>query len=134
LLKTTVAVQQERRMDLRRRRHGRSMTLLETLPSSRGAPSPIIDPAIWPFTTTVNELDRLCVGGMSMTEVADEFGAQTYVGTPRCPRCASPGELTCGVGDDIWRRAILFAVTSTSTRTRPTIESSAARPLKALAA
>ena len=121
-------------MDVRRRRHGRSMTVLETLPSSRGAPSPLIDPAIWPLTTTVNELDRLCVGGMSMTEVADEFGAQTYVGTPRCPRCASLGDLTCGVGDDIWRRAILSAVTSTPTRTRPTIESSAARPLKALAA
>jgi hypothetical protein len=118
-------------MDVRRRRHGRSMTFLETLPSSRGAPLPLIDRAIWPLTTTVNELDRLCVGGMSMTEVAVEFGTQTYVAL-RGAR--DPADLARGVGDDIWRRAMLSAVTSTPTRTRPTIDSSAARQFKALAA
>jgi hypothetical protein len=34
-------------MDLRRGRHGRSMTLFEILPSLRGADSSLNDPAIW---------------------------------------------------------------------------------------
>jgi diaminopimelate decarboxylase len=66
-------------MDLRRRRHGRSMTLFEILPSLRGADSSLIDPAIWPLTTTVDELDRLCLGGIAMTEVTDEFGTPIYL-------------------------------------------------------
>jgi diaminopimelate decarboxylase len=56
-----------------------SMTLFEILPSLRHAAMPRIDRAIWPLTTHVDELGRLCVGEMALTEVADEFGTPTYV-------------------------------------------------------
>jgi diaminopimelate decarboxylase len=56
-----------------------SMTLFEILPSLRHAATPRIDRAIWPLTTHVDELGRLCVGGMALTDVADEFGTPTYV-------------------------------------------------------
>jgi len=49
------------------------------LPSLRHAATPRIDRAIWPLTTHVDELGRLCVGGVALTEVADEFGTPTYV-------------------------------------------------------
>jgi diaminopimelate decarboxylase len=56
-----------------------SMTLFEILPSLRYAATPRIDRAIWPLTTRVDELGRLCVGEMALTDVADEFGTPTYV-------------------------------------------------------
>src|ERR1700687_1196139 len=56
-----------------------SMTLFEILPSMRHAVTPRIDRAIWPLTTHVDELGRLCVGEMPLTEVADEFGTPTDV-------------------------------------------------------
>jgi diaminopimelate decarboxylase len=56
-----------------------SMTLFEILPSLRRAATPRIDRAIWPLTAHVDELGRLCVGEMALTEVADEFGTPTYV-------------------------------------------------------
>ena len=55
------------------------MTLFEILPSLRHAATPRIDRAIWPLTTHVDELCRLCVGEMALTDVADEFGTPTYV-------------------------------------------------------
>jgi diaminopimelate decarboxylase len=55
------------------------MTLFEILPSLRHAATPRIDRAIWPLTVHVDELGRLCVGEMPLTEVADEFGTPTYV-------------------------------------------------------
>ena len=55
------------------------MTLFEILPSLRHAVTPRIDRAIWPLTTHVDELGRLCVGEMALAEVADEFGTPTYV-------------------------------------------------------
>ena len=55
------------------------MTLFEIVPSLRHAVTPRIDRAIWPLTTHVDELGRLCVGEMALTEVADEFGTPTYV-------------------------------------------------------
>jgi diaminopimelate decarboxylase len=55
------------------------MTLYEILPSLRYAVTPRIDRAIWPLTTHVDELGRLCVGRLALTEVADEFGTPTYV-------------------------------------------------------
>jgi diaminopimelate decarboxylase len=55
------------------------MTLYEILPSLRCAATPRIDRAIWPLTTHDDELGRLCVGEMALTEVADEFGTPTYV-------------------------------------------------------
>jgi diaminopimelate decarboxylase len=55
------------------------VTLFEILPSLRNAATPRIDRAIWPLTTHVDELGRLCVGGVALTEVADEFDTPTYV-------------------------------------------------------
>ena len=55
------------------------MTLFDILPSLRHAATPRIDRAIWPLTVHVDELGRLCVGEMPLTEVADEFGTPTYV-------------------------------------------------------
>ena len=55
------------------------MTLFEIVRSLRHAATPRIDSPIWPLTTHVDELGGLCVGGMALTEVADEFGTPTYV-------------------------------------------------------
>jgi diaminopimelate decarboxylase len=55
------------------------MTLLDHLPSLQKAATPRIDPAIWPLTTTVDELGRLCVGEVPLTDIADEFRTPTYV-------------------------------------------------------
>ena len=55
------------------------MTLLEVLPSLRRAATPRIDRAIWPLTTSVDEVGRLCVGGVPLTAVADEYRTPTYV-------------------------------------------------------
>jgi diaminopimelate decarboxylase len=55
------------------------MTLFEIPPSLRHAVTPRIDRAIWPLTARVDELGRLCVGEMALTEVADQFGTPTYV-------------------------------------------------------
>ena len=55
------------------------MTLLDYLPSLHNAAAARIDPAIWPLTTTVDDLGRLCVGDVSLTDIADEFRTPTYV-------------------------------------------------------
>ena len=55
------------------------MTLLDFLPSLHRAATPRIDPAIWPSTATVDELGRLCVADVALTEIADEFRTPTYV-------------------------------------------------------
>jgi diaminopimelate decarboxylase len=55
------------------------MTPYEIPPSLRCAATPRTDRAIWPPSTHVDELGRLCVGGKALTEVADEFGTPTYV-------------------------------------------------------
>jgi diaminopimelate decarboxylase len=55
------------------------MTLLDYVPSLRKAATPRIDPAIWPTTAAVDELGRLCVGDVPLTDVADEFRTPAYV-------------------------------------------------------
>ena len=55
------------------------MTLLDFLPSLHRAAIPRIDPAIWPLTTAVDELGRLCVGEVPLTDIADEFRTPAYV-------------------------------------------------------
>jgi len=55
------------------------MTLLDFLPSLHKAAPPRIDPAIWPLTTRVDELGRLCVGDVPLTDISDEFRTPTYV-------------------------------------------------------
>jgi diaminopimelate decarboxylase len=55
------------------------MTLLDILPSLRSVTRSRLDPAIWPITTRTDDLGRLCVGGIAVTEIADEFGTPTCV-------------------------------------------------------
>ncbi len=55
------------------------MTLFELLPSLRHGLNPHLDRAIWPLSAYVDDLDRLCVGGVAATEIAAEFGTPTYV-------------------------------------------------------
>jgi len=55
------------------------MTLLDILPSLGHAAPPRFDPAIWPITAHPDEEGRLCVGGVPLTDIADEFGTPAYV-------------------------------------------------------
>lgn len=55
------------------------MTLLDHLPSLRNAATPRIDPRIWPLTASVDDLGRLCVGDVALTDIADEFRTPAYV-------------------------------------------------------
>ena len=55
------------------------MTLLDILPSLGHAAPPRFDPAIWPITAHPDEEGRLCVGGVSLADIADEFGTPAYV-------------------------------------------------------
>ncbi len=55
------------------------MTLLDILPSLGHAAPPRFDPAIWPLTTHPDEEGRLCVGGVALADIADEFGTPAYV-------------------------------------------------------
>jgi diaminopimelate decarboxylase len=55
------------------------MTLFELVPSLRRAGTPRIDRAIWPLSTLVDESGRLCMGGVPLTAIADEFGTPAYV-------------------------------------------------------
>jgi diaminopimelate decarboxylase len=78
------------------------MTLFELLPSRRHGLNPHLDRAIWPLSSYVDELGRVCVGGVAATEIAAEFGTPTYVvdeadfrARIRCYLAALPGvELT----------------------------------------
>jgi diaminopimelate decarboxylase len=55
------------------------MTLMDILPSLHHAVKPRIDPAIWPLTTHVDENGGLCIGGVALTDIADEFCTPAYV-------------------------------------------------------
>ena len=55
------------------------MTLLDYLPSLHNAATSRIDPAIWPLTACVDDLGRLCLGDVPLTDIADEFRTPTYV-------------------------------------------------------
>src|SRR5271163_1991804 len=55
------------------------MTLLDILPSLGHAAHPRFDHAIWPVTTHSDEEGRLCVGGLPLADIADEFHTPTYV-------------------------------------------------------
>ncbi|MGO9928339.1 MAG: diaminopimelate decarboxylase [Mycobacterium sp.] len=55
------------------------MSLFELLPSLEHGPNPHLDRAIWPLSTYVDELGRLCVGGVAATDLAAQFGTPTYV-------------------------------------------------------
>jgi diaminopimelate decarboxylase len=55
------------------------MTLLDILPSLGRTTPRRFDPAIWPITTHSDESGRLCVGGVPLSDIADEFHTPTYV-------------------------------------------------------
>ena len=55
------------------------MTLFELLPSLEHGLNPHLDRAIWPLSAYVDELGRLCVGGVDATAIAAEFGTPSYV-------------------------------------------------------
>ena len=71
------------------------MTLLDQLPSLHRAAPMRIDPDVWPVTARVDDAGRLCVGGVPLCELADEYGTPAYVldapaGTGRpCVTCES---------------------------------------------
>lgn len=52
------------------------MTLFELLPSLR---QPHLDGTIWPLNASIDDLGRLCVGGVAATEIAAEFGTPAYL-------------------------------------------------------
>jgi diaminopimelate decarboxylase len=55
------------------------MTLLDHLPTLRHACPDRLDRDIWPATSAVEATGRLCVGGVPLTDVADEYGTPCYV-------------------------------------------------------
>ncbi len=61
------------------RAHVGVMTLLDILPSLGRAAPRRFDPAIWPVTTHSDESGRLCVGGVPLSDIADEFHTPAYV-------------------------------------------------------
>ncbi len=74
------------------------MTLSDLRPSLRRGLNSQLDRAIWPLSTRVDELGRLCIGGVAATGIAAEFGTPTYVvdeedfrARIRCYRAALPG-------------------------------------------
>jgi diaminopimelate decarboxylase len=74
------------------------MTLFEVAPSLRQGLNLHLDRAVWPLSANVDELGRLCVGGVGTTELAAEFGTPAYVvdeedfrARIRCYRTALPG-------------------------------------------
>jgi hypothetical protein len=55
------------------------MTLFELVSSPRHEVDPRLDPAIWPRSSYVDEMGRLCVGGVAATDLAASFGTPAYV-------------------------------------------------------
>ncbi|BDB44688.1 hypothetical protein IWGMT90018_51340 [Mycobacterium kiyosense] len=55
------------------------MTLLDLLPTMGKAAPRRLDPALWPTTASCDEGGRICVGGVPLTDVADEFDTPAYV-------------------------------------------------------
>jgi diaminopimelate decarboxylase len=89
------------------------MTLFELLPSLRHGLNPHLDRAIWPLSAYVDELGRLCVGGVTTTEIATDFGTPTYVvdeadfrARIRCYRAALPGVELIYAGEALLSTAV----------------------------
>ncbi|HYB80633.1 MAG TPA: diaminopimelate decarboxylase [Mycobacterium sp.] len=89
------------------------MSLFELLPSLRHGLNPHLDRAIWPLSSYVDELGRLCVGGVAATELAAEFGTPTYVvdeedfrARIRCYRAALPDAELIYAGEALLSAAV----------------------------
>ncbi len=61
------------------RAHREVMTLLDFLPSLQHAATTRIDPTVWPLTARVDDLGRLTVGDVALTDLADQYGTPAYV-------------------------------------------------------
>ena len=73
------------------------MTLSELRPPLRRGLNSQLDRAVWPLSTRIDELGRLCIAGVAATDIAAEFGTPTYVvdeedfrARIRCFRAALP--------------------------------------------
>ncbi|SPM31010.1 diaminopimelate decarboxylase [Mycobacterium terramassiliense] len=55
------------------------MTLLDIVPSLGRAAPRRFDSTIWPVTTRSDERGQLCVGGVALADIADEFDTPAYV-------------------------------------------------------
>ncbi|MEV0077663.1 alanine racemase [Nocardia neocaledoniensis] len=55
------------------------MTLLEIFPSLRATTVPRLDPAVWPADTHYDDAGRVTLGGVALTDIADEFGTPVHV-------------------------------------------------------
>jgi diaminopimelate decarboxylase len=49
------------------------------MPSLHHAAAMRVDPDVWPLTTRVDAEGRLCVGGVALNDVADQYGTPAYV-------------------------------------------------------
>jgi diaminopimelate decarboxylase len=49
------------------------------MPSLHHAAAMRVDPDVWPLTTRVDCEGRLCVGGVALNDIADQFGTPAYV-------------------------------------------------------
>jgi diaminopimelate decarboxylase len=74
------------------------MTLLDRPPSLPPVGHDRIDRTVWPSTSVVDEFGRICVGGVPLTDIADQFGTPSYVideadfrSRIRRYRCGLPG-------------------------------------------
>ena len=56
-----------------------TVTLLDVMPSLHHAAAMRVDPDVWPLTTRVDVEGRLCVGGVALNDVADQYGTPAYV-------------------------------------------------------
>lgn len=86
------------------------MTLSELLPSLGHAG---LDRRIWPSSTHIDDLGQLCIGGVPLTEVADEFRTPAYVldeadfrGRIHRYRCALPGVSIAYAGKSLLTTAV----------------------------
>ena len=55
------------------------MTLSELRPPLKRGSNSQLERALWPLTARIDDLGRLCIGGVSATDIAAEFGTPTYV-------------------------------------------------------
>jgi diaminopimelate decarboxylase len=49
------------------------------MPSLHHAAAMRVDPDLWPLTTRVDVEGRLCVGGVALNEIADQYGTPAYI-------------------------------------------------------
>jgi diaminopimelate decarboxylase len=49
------------------------------MPSLHHAAAMRVDPDLWPLTTRVDVEGRLCVGGVALSEIADQYGTPAYI-------------------------------------------------------